>query len=503
MIKDSVTVVGAGIAGLTAAAVLAKEGAQVTLIEAHSQPGGCAGTFQRGPFVFDVGATQVAGFEQGGIHQRIFNYLQVPLPKAEILDPGCVVDLVDGYEPIKLWHDPRKWADETKKHFPNSQLFWQLCSVLHKINWAFSLRNPVLPARNAWDYLHLIKAIRPELVFSGLLSQLCITDLLKLCGCHKDKRLRDFLDLQLKLYSQQPADRTAALYGATVLQMAQAPLGLWHLQGSMQKLSDHLISALRVENVQLLLSHQVTGLEVEKFGNSWKILVRNRTGKQLQLFSSDVVFTLPPQCLPKLIVNRSGDFDEYFDSLKKLPKPSGALVFYGVVDRTVLPHECPSHIQIAAKEPGSLFVSISREDDGRAPAGKATVIASVFTETSLWNGIPEMLYKERKAKTLLKICGILENWFGLTSNHWLHQELATPKSFAKWTLRPQGIVGGLGQHPSQFGPYGLPSRTPIKGLWLCGDSIYPGEGTAGVSMSALMVCRQLMALKGLEFVLPF
>ena len=60
--RDSpVVVIGAGIAGLTAASLLANEGLNVTLIEAHSQPGGCAGTFSRGPFVFDVGATQVAG----------------------------------------------------------------------------------------------------------------------------------------------------------------------------------------------------------------------------------------------------------------------------------------------------------------------------------------------------------------------------------------------------------------------------------------------------------
>jgi phytoene dehydrogenase-like protein len=57
-------------------------------------------------------------------------------------------------------------------------------------------------------------------------------------------------------------------------------------------------------------------------------------------------------------------------------------------------------------------------------------------------------------------------------------------------------VGGLGQHPSRFGPFGLASRSPLAGLWLCGDSIHPGEGTAGVSLSALMAIRQLLAARG-------
>ena len=74
-----------------------------------------------------------------------------------------------------------------------------------------------------------MRAIRPSNLLTGFFSKLTIADLLALTGCHKDRRLCSFLDLQLKLYSQEPASRTAALYGATVLQMAQSPRGLWHL----------------------------------------------------------------------------------------------------------------------------------------------------------------------------------------------------------------------------------------------------------------------------------
>ncbi|NBQ21979.1 MAG: FAD-dependent oxidoreductase, partial [Synechococcaceae bacterium WB6_3B_236] len=71
-------VLGAGIAGLTAAALLAQAGQRVLLLEAHHRSGGCAGTFRRGPYTFDVGATQVAGWEAGGIHRRLFQQLEVP-----------------------------------------------------------------------------------------------------------------------------------------------------------------------------------------------------------------------------------------------------------------------------------------------------------------------------------------------------------------------------------------------------------------------------------------
>ena len=47
MSKTEIVVVGAGIAGLTSAAILSKLGFSVTLIESHTQSGGCAGTFRR------------------------------------------------------------------------------------------------------------------------------------------------------------------------------------------------------------------------------------------------------------------------------------------------------------------------------------------------------------------------------------------------------------------------------------------------------------------------
>jgi len=97
-----------------------------------------------------------------------------------------------------------------------------------------------------------------------------------------------------------------------------------------------------------------------------------------------------------------------------------------------------------------------------------------------------------------KISLELESQFDIDPDNWLHRELATPLGFEKWTNRPYGIVGGLGQNPDIFGLFGLSSRTPFEGLWLCGDSIYPGEGTAGVSQSAFMVSRQILASKGIE-----
>ncbi len=145
---------------------------------------------------------------------------------------------------------------------------------------------------------------------------------------------------------------------------------------------------------------------------------------------------------------------------------------------------------------GSLFISFSEDGDGRAPKGEITIIASVFANVNDWQGINRNVYMTKKNYFFKKISQAIEKSFEISPENWLHRELATPLSFERWTNRPKGIVGGLGQNPDIFGIFGLSSRTPMRGLWLCGDSIYPGEGTAGVSQSAAMVARQIIASKG-------
>tara|TARA_Y100001968_G_scaffold21904_1_gene17312 strand:+ start:1301 stop:2818 length:1518 start_codon:yes stop_codon:yes gene_type:complete len=493
---DSVIVVGGGIAGLTAAALLAHERVPITLLEAHHQTGGCAGTFHRDKYIFDVGATQVAGFEPGGIHDRIFRYLNCTIPKANLLDPACVVDLLDGSQPIKLWHDPKKWEKERIKQFPKTQYFWKFCSFLHQSNWSIASRDPVLPIRNHWDLIQLLKAIRLNNVPPTFFSTISVADLLKICGCWQDKRLRQFLDLQLRLYSQENIENTAALYGATVLHMAQAPIGLWHLDGSMQKLSDQLESCILRDKGKLLLRHRVVRLKFLTKDKLWEVEALDQEGKTLIFQSPDIISSLPPQSLNSLIPENGGMPNRYRKKLENLPKPTGAIVLYGVINRNSLGDKSSSHFQINSRILGSIFISISLDGDGRAPLGKATLIASVFADIDDWSGLNPQDYKLKKKKIFGIILHELNAYFDFAPQDWLHQELSTPRSFLKWTGRPNGIVGGLGQNPYNFGLFGLPSRTPMKGFWLCGDSIYPGEGTAGVSQSALMACKQLIATRG-------
>lgn len=493
--QRKVIVIGAGIGGLTTGALLARYGYDVTIYDQAIVAGGCASTFTRKGFTFDVGATQVAGLEKGGIHHRIFQELDIELPSATECDPSCAVFLPQEKQPIMVWRNPDKWLLEREKQFPNSKYFWTLLKTLFDASWQFQSRDPILPPRNLWDLGQLIQALRLDTLVTAPFTFMTVADALRLLGLDKDKRLKTFLDMQLKLYSQVDTEETALLYAATALSVSQSPQGLYHLNGSMQVLSDRLESGLEKYGGKLYMRHLVQKIHTEN-GKVTGVAIKDlKTGEIREEKASHVVGNLT---VNNLVTMTEKIPVMYRQRVKNLPPASGAFVIYLGVDITAIPENCPPHLQFLYDYEGeigemnSLFVSVSKQDDGRAPEGKATIIASSFTDVNRWWNIPLEDYEALKQDYTNKAIARLGEYFNLTSETIIHQEVATPVTFYKYTAREKGIVGGVGQRINTFGPFGIATRTPVKNLWLVGDSTHPGEGTAGVSYSALTVVRQIM-----------
>ncbi len=494
--QQKVVVIGAGIGGLTAAALLAHRGYGVKVFDQAIVPGGCASTFKRRGFTFDVGATQVAGLEPGGIHYQIFEELGIDLPPASHCDPACAVFLPGENEPISVWRDPAKWKAERERQFPGSAPFWNFMKALFDYSWRFQQRDPVLPPRSLWDIWQLSAAVRPDTLLTVPFTFSTVGEILRGYELYDNRRLRTFLDMQLKLYSQTTADRTAVLYAATALGVSQAPHGLYHLKGSMQVLSDRLHQSLEANGGELHMRHTAEAIEIEN-GRPTQVKIASRKGESWIEEADHVVANVTVQNLVRLA--KDNRMKGYEKRVGKLEPSSGAFVIYLGVEQAAIPENCPPHLQFMydydgpIAENNSLFVSVSRPGDGRAPEGKATVIASSFTEVQQWYDCDEAAYKVMKERYTQEAISRLKNYFDLRPEHLVHVEAATPRSFETFTGRDRGIVGGIGQSVPTFGPFGFATRTPIKNLWLVGDSTHPGEGTAGVSYSAMTAVRQIEA----------
>ena len=248
------------------------------------------------------------------------------------MNPACIVDLKDGSSPIPIWYKKNEWIVEREIQFPGSRKFWQLCSLIHQSNWTFANNNPVLPITNFWDFSQLLRALAPSNLITGILLKSTVFDLLRICGLSKNERLIKFLNLQLKLYSQEDVYNTAALYGSTVLQMCQEPHGLWHMNESMQSLSKALEESLHETGAKIIFGQEVNSINFDDQNKCWQVFAKSKNS-YLEYHANDLVYTPPPQSLLKNLKDLLSKNQSYKNRLTTLPASSGALVFYSALNK--------------------------------------------------------------------------------------------------------------------------------------------------------------------------
>ena len=117
-------VIGAGNAGLTAAATLQRAGARTLLVERHNIPGGCATSFRRGRFEFEVALHQLSGLGAEGRAFTLRKLLQGlgVADKLEFIEEDDLYrSVVPGVLDVTL---PASWdgiADRIEASFPGNR----------------------------------------------------------------------------------------------------------------------------------------------------------------------------------------------------------------------------------------------------------------------------------------------------------------------------------------------------------------------------------------------
>src|SRR4051812_31624318 len=106
-----VVVIGAGIGGLTAAAVLAKRGLHVCLLERQSNAGGGVANVENTRPQFEPTHGLYCGWEPDGIFDRLFAELETSAPRARRLSTPYVVRLPDGLDVPRI--DDREGIDDS------------------------------------------------------------------------------------------------------------------------------------------------------------------------------------------------------------------------------------------------------------------------------------------------------------------------------------------------------------------------------------------------------
>jgi C-3',4' desaturase CrtD len=486
--KVEIAVIGTGMGSLTAAALLAKDGHQVSLIEQNYLPGGCTSSYFRQGYIFEAGATTLVGLDDDMPMRFLMDQTGVEFDCKKLATP-MKVHLKTG-ETLIRYQDLDQWIAEAERVFgPEGQRpFWELCYKISQFVWQTSLRQQSFPPSNLRDFGPMIKGFQFKQLAFARWAFVSMTQLLKRFNLNNNAKFIDFVNEQLLITAQNKINEVNALFGATAL--CYTNYGNYYVYGGLYQMIKPFCDYVEAQGGELMLR---TAVE--------KIIYKDRqyyleTEKET-IVADKIVSGIPINNL--LEIWDDPKLNKQYKSSVMDSKQLNSAFQMGIGFRK-LGNKLPEvlHHQIHLEEPlpgigsDSIFISYSAPEDWyRAP--QDSMVASISTH------IPDPEHNQVEDKAVLEelILEVLDKKGLIKRETVVYYHSSAASSWERWTGRKYGFVGGYPQYlrikPWQM----LDARIDGRGAYLCGDTAYPGQGIPGVCLSGIIAWRK-MKLDGLR-----
>jgi C-3',4' desaturase CrtD len=490
-----VVVVGGGVGGLTAAALLAARGLRVCLLEREREAGGCVAPFEHGGYRFEAGAGLYAGWGPGDLHERVFRELPVRPPEARAVTPAFVVRMPDGAD-VRVGGPAEEFEESLRVNFPEcaeaAARFYREAAETGE-----ALRRA---ARKHPDLTHVSKLRRLQLAAAEpRVSRRALARERDVAARHlaeTSERFRRFVDAQLRIFAQTTADSCAYLYAAVAL---TEPLrGMHALGGGGASLVAALVESIGACGGTVRLDTHALRLAYDSRGRAAGVELLS--GETVEATRA-VVSNLTVWDTYGKLVGLSRTPADVRARLKSWRGWGAYQVFVGVEEAAA--RRLPAEQLLAVgdwrggeadeQEPAQLMFSVAPAWDARATPGARAATLSTFTDAEQWFSFHED-ESEHEAQDQRFLEG---RWARLHASvpelgaGCEVLETATPRTFYERTRRRLGMVGGVGQSLASFGAAGPTHHTAVPGLFLVGDTAFPGNGVAAVTHSALVVADEI------------
>jgi phytoene dehydrogenase-like protein len=485
-----VVVVGAGFGGLGAALALAERGARPVVVEALTYPGGCASTFRRAGFRFEAGATLCAGFAPGQLFHRWIARHGLDV-RTDRIDP--VVDL---RTPDLRLEVPAERARFVARMLglpgaPVERLraFLDEQDRVATTMWGL-LDDPALlpPLSPAAVLRHLASAPR-----YAALTRVAAQPLASVLRRHRVDGfapLRAYLESFAQITVQCGVEEAEA---PVALATADYPFrGAAHVQGGVGRLADGLVAAIRGLGGEVRFATRA--VSIGRADGLWRVATSRG-----DIDAPAVVANVLPQSLGGLLGLAPREDDGLARLAAEVEGGWGAVMLYLVVRAPRGATPAALHLDLTDDpsapyvEGNHVFASISAADDtGRAPEGCRTMTVSTHVRVADLRRLDEAGRAARIAAIQRRMRATLDRLAPEWTADVVHGMTASPRTFERFTFRPHGLVGGV---PRRAGWHNYRGLAPVEvrpGLWLAGDSVFPGQSTLAAAIGGTRVAEAVV-----------
>jgi phytoene desaturase len=492
MADYDVIVIGAGCGGISAGAILAKQGRKVLVLEQSDLVGGCCSTFEKKGFKFDIGASIVEivqpiekAFEMAGsIFQKEVDLISC--------DPIMSIIRQDGSRltyPISVEKTGEIISAINPQDGKNWFKFAEYCHemLVTTIDTIFDM-----PANSFGDMAKMVRR-NPKLL--KFLPAFLITYQDLIARYFKDPRVVDTMTYQ-SLYFGHPPVITPGSYGMVPYSEHE---GIYYPRGGMIKIPEGLMKLGQRNGMEIRFKTGVKKVMIEN-GRAVGVVLEDGTPISAKVVVSNInartlyMDMIGEEHLPKLAAKGIKSY-EYSTSvpmiylgLNKAPNLSAHHSVFAIsphelnsyqwnnVDKGILPDR---HL--------GLICWPSHSDDTLAPKGKHVL-----------NIIPEGFYTlkgknwdEEKPKFIERVLENLEKKAipGLRDSIEV-MECSSPLDYERRLRLPHGAIYAFQQDLTAQAMFRVSSKSKvIKGLYITGSSAHPGGGVPSTIASGVIASR--------------
>lgn len=485
--NKSVIVIGAGFAGLSAAAFMAKGGWKVTVLEKNETAGGRARQLKCDGFTFDMGPSW---YWMPDVFERYFAQFGKKVTDyytLERLDPSYRVYWEAGFTDIPADYEALKAVFESIEPGSARKLDTYLREAL--VKYQIGIQDLVYkPGQSLTEFLDwkVVKNVFKLDVFTSIKSHVA--------KHFTNPRLRQLMEFPILFLGALP-QHTPALY--SLMNYADIIGGTWYPQGGMFTIVQGMQKLAGELGVEFRFGEEAKEIVIEKSAIRTVVTAKGAYTADAIISGADYYFT-ETQLLPKAYRSYT---EKYWD--RKVLAPSCLLYYVGLNKKLdgVLHHSLffdvpfDRHAAEIYSDPQwphepLFYLSVSsRTDDTVAPAGGENLVLLIPVASGLEDDSEEV-----RDRYFGKIIERLEKHTGQT----IADAIVFKKSFSVSDFKSdyhsyKGNAYGLANVLRQTAIFRPSCRSrKVKNLFYTGQFTVPGPGVPPSLISGEVVSKQLL-----------